>query len=536
MSKKENDIFKLIDGYLNNLLSAKEREFVEKQCQQSPVWKVAMEEARKRQELLENIPPTEASEQLITATLSRIDSHRTGSERIVRLIKRSVIYAAAASIAIVGSLHLYYLNLKPSPVDLRVYGQSELLADTVGSIRLQVLDTTNSKGIENVPVNVELLDKKSSKVLHLASFRTDERGTSKPRFKYPDWDDGEYTLRVTANVRGEQEEILRTIKLKRSWKLMLSTDKPVYQPGQTILCRSLALRKPDLKPVAGNDIVFSVIDPKGNVIYKQNDVNSRFGIASFECPLATEIIEGPYTIEAAIGDTASRLTVEVKKYALPKFKVQVNFDQPYYSPGQTVNGSIQADYYFGKPVADARISVEPKSLVVEEEDLGSTLFVTADNDGRASFSFQIPDNLIGREQESGDATIAFYITTTDSAGQKTERRSTLRVTVSPIKLEVIPESGQLVRDVSNTIHLFASYADGSPAQVRVAVSGQTNELQTSELGIASFELVPNTEETKLTMRATDRHGHLGRKEITLKTGVANNDFLIPYGQGRIQGR
>ena len=28
--------------------------------------------------------------------------------------------------------------------------------------------------------------------------------------------------------------MVETIKLKRSWRLMLTTDKPVYQPGQTI--------------------------------------------------------------------------------------------------------------------------------------------------------------------------------------------------------------------------------------------------------------------------------------------------------------
>ena len=526
MSKKENDIFKLVDGYLNGLLSAEERKYVENQCEQSPVWKVAMEEACKRQELLEIVPPTEASEELISNTLGKIDTFRTGRERIYRLFKRSVMFAAAASIAIVGSLHLYYLNLKPSPVDLRVYGQSELLADTMGSIRLQVLDTTNNTGIENVPVQVELLDKQAGKVFQLASFRTNDQGTSQPRFRYPNWNDGEYTLRVTADVRGEQEEILRKITLKRSWKLMLSTDKPVYQPGQTILCRSLALRKPDLKPVAGNNVVFSITDPKGNVIFKQNDVNSRFGIASFECPLATEIIEGPYTIEAVIGDTTSKLTVEIKKYVLPKFKVQVDLDQSYYAPGQTVRGTVQADYYFGKPVATARVSVTPSTVFVDEQKLGEAIIITTDSIGRGSFSFRIPDNLVGREQDSGDATLAFDITATDVAGQEISRRITRRVTVNPIKLEIIPESGVLVRGTTNTIHLFASYADGSPAQVRVAITGQTNELQTSKLGVASFELTPESDEIELTIRATDNRGRIGRKGITLKTGVVNNDFLI----------
>ena len=78
---------------------------------------------------------------------------------------------------------------------------------------------------------------------------------------------------------------------------MLSSDKPVYQPGQVIRLRSLALARPELKPVAGNAVSYAIRDPKGNIIFRKQDVTSRFGIASADCPLADEIIEGPYQIQ-----------------------------------------------------------------------------------------------------------------------------------------------------------------------------------------------------------------------------------------------
>ena len=65
--------------------------------------------------------------------------------------------------------------------------------------------------------------------------------------------------------------------------------------------RSLGLKKPDLKPVAGHEATFTIADPKGNVIFKQQDVTSRFGIASADCPLAAEIIEGEYQIRCTVG-------------------------------------------------------------------------------------------------------------------------------------------------------------------------------------------------------------------------------------------
>jgi A-macroglobulin TED domain/Alpha-2-macroglobulin family/MG2 domain/A-macroglobulin receptor binding domain/Macroglobulin domain MG3/Alpha-2-macroglobulin bait region domain len=525
MSNKERDIFKLVDGYLYELLSPADAEYVEQQCEVSPVWQAALEQAQRRQELMQSVPASEASDELIQNTLSKIKDHerRVGHRR--RLALRSFAYAAAACVAVVGTLHLYYLNLSASPYDLRVFGQTELLADSDASIRVQVFDRDGARGVSDVPVEIELRDKELGKTVRLASFRTEVGGTHRPRFRLPDWKDGDYELRVVAKVGGQREEVTRAIKLKRSWRLMLSTDKPVYQPGQTILCRSLALRKPDLKPVAGNDLVFTITDPKGNVIFKQEDVTSRFGIASIECPLATEIIEGPYTIEAAVGDTTSRLAVEVKKYVLPKFKIAVDLDLPYYEPGQSVHGTVQADYFFGKPVANAQVRIQAIAPDVAETTL-TDLSVETDEMGRAAFTFNLPSRLIGREQASGDAPISVHIDVTDSAGQKVTKRVTRVVTANPIRVEVIAESGTLVRGVTNTVYLFASYADGRPARVRLAVSGFEHELQTGATGVAMFEITPKSDEVSLTVRATDDDGRIGRRRITLKRGANTADFLV----------
>ena len=104
----------------------------------------------------------------------------------------------------------------------------------------------------------------------MASFTTNRWGSANPRLRLPDWADGEYDLRVRAKPVAQPELITRTVKLQRSWRLMLSGDKPVYQPGQAIQLRSLALARPDLKPVAGRDVVFSITDPKGNRIFRKH--------------------------------------------------------------------------------------------------------------------------------------------------------------------------------------------------------------------------------------------------------------------------
>ena len=98
------------------------------------------------------------------------------------------------------------------------------------------------------------------------------------------------------------ETVTRAVTFKHSWRLMASTDKPVYQPGQVIHMRGLALRRPDLKPVAGQLMAFSVTDPRGNVVFREGSPTSRFGISSADCPLAGELIEGNYHVDCRVGD------------------------------------------------------------------------------------------------------------------------------------------------------------------------------------------------------------------------------------------
>ena len=64
---------------------------------------------------------------------------RNRQQRTRHFMKRAIPTAIAAAVLIIASMHIYYANLSPSPYDLRVLGQSELLAGTQGSIRVRTL-------------------------------------------------------------------------------------------------------------------------------------------------------------------------------------------------------------------------------------------------------------------------------------------------------------------------------------------------------------------------------------------------------------
>ncbi|MHC4178703.1 MAG: anti-sigma factor family protein, partial [Planctomycetota bacterium] len=521
MLSPNQHVLDYVDAYLHEALSAEDAEIVSRHCESCRICQVALEEARKRLDAVQALPVVEASEELIRATRRRIER----APRFKPTVYQIGLSVAAAAALVIASVHVYYWTLSPSPYDLRVLGQTEWLSGSDASLRVLLSNHNTGEALEGVPVEIELVDARRDNVIRLASFTTDRLGSATPRFELPEWEDGRYQLRVRARAGGTPELITRQIRLRRSWQLMLTTDKPVYQPGQVIQARSLALRRPDLKPVAGREVVFSVTDPKGNVIFRQRGVTSGYGIASIECPLAVEIIEGAYQLQCQVGDTSSSLSVEVQKYVLPKFKVDVELDEPYYRPGQRVKGTVRADYFFGKPVAGADVQIDVYTTVIRRTAVHQATIET-DADGAAGFEFNVPDSLVGREQDSGDARISLFVTVRDPAGQKQTREVSRVVTARAIRVEVIPETGRLVKGVPNTVYFFTSYPDGRPARTRIALSGLDRELSTNDLGVASVELTPESDRLRLVVQATDDDAKVGRREVTLQCGQAAGDFLV----------
>ena len=511
-----------VDDFVHNLLAPEDHKAVAQHCARCPDCQAALKEAEQRLATLERVPITKASERLIRRSVSQ--AIRPYSERRA-FVGRVFWIGVAAAAVLLAIVHGYFHNLSPSPYDLAVLGQTELIADAEASLRVRLANRKDGSGVEGVRVEIMLLGAKSKRSLSLASFTTDRFGTGRPSVRLPDWPDGDYRLQVAADVRGRDEVITRTVTLKRSWKLMLSTDKPTYQPGQTIHMRSLALRRPDLKPVAGHEVVFSVSDPKGNVVFRRQGVTSRFGIASADCPLATEIIEGPYSIECTVGDTTSEATVDVKKYVLPKFKIDLTLDRSYYPPDSVVRGELAARYFFGKPVSGGDVTIKVDTTDVEVRTIEQRE-MTLDERGLGQFTFRVPTSLVGREQDAGDAELRLTAILRDSAGQQQSRSVRTLVTAHPLRIEVIPEAGKLVRGVANTVYLFARYADGRPARARLAITGRNQELATNDFGVAALEFTPTDPSVTLVISATDQDGITGWRRVTLDVGQISDDFLV----------
>src|SRR5262245_59178136 len=242
MTPATGHVADLVDDYLHDLLPRDRAAHVERHCAGCADCARALDDARRRQGALRALPPAEPSGRLIQATLDRVEGYERRRRRLRARLFWGVGLAAAASVLVLVGLHVHYFNLKPTNYDLLVLGQKQLLSATTASVRIRLVDRTSQMAVPGVPVVVEMRHK-DGRTVELATATTDADGAAAPRFTLPDWPDGDYELRVRA-ATGRREEVLsQSVQLKRSWKLMLGSDKPVYKPGQTIRLRALALRR-----------------------------------------------------------------------------------------------------------------------------------------------------------------------------------------------------------------------------------------------------------------------------------------------------
>ena len=162
---------------------------------------------------------------------------------------------------------------------------------------------------------------------------------------------------------------------------------------------------------------------------------NAYGIVSADFVLADEVNMGRYAIRCALADQEAEKTVTVERYVLPKFAVKVTSDRKYYLPGQTVKGTVQADYFYGVPVRAAHVQVSVKTFDVALTEI-ATLDGDTDDQGTFRFETQLPDSFVGQPLEQGKAFLQFDVKVTSKAMHVDKATATSSVAASPLRIDV----------------------------------------------------------------------------------------------------
>ena len=354
-----------------------------------------------------------------------------------------------------GRKSLFHLLPKPT---LDLHAPKEILSGAVARIPIIMRDAMSQKPYANAKVKALVtLDGKQK-----ASVRatTDQGGVAV--VELPAMGRGTLSIRASGQAQGSSDAVaVGESKIVDRKRVFLSTDKPLYQPGQTIHIRAIMFQSPANRPVAKQKTTVEVFDPKGNKVFKEELATNRFGIVHTAFTLASQITLGSYRVELVASDTTAKKSVKVERYVLPKFKVSVEPERTWYGPGETITGKVNAGYFFGKPVAGGHIEMtfyDYKGTWKPMKVLDSKLSA----DGVFGFEFRLPDKLVGSPMAGGDATVLVKTVVTDTGGQKNEVATNLLVSASPIKIFLFPETGQVVPGVENRFYVVLSDPAGTP--------------------------------------------------------------------------
>ena len=421
---------------------------------------------------------------------------------------------------------------------IHILGQQSYLTGGEAAVRVIVADSNNEAIPGRGSVQIELLipDKKSRL---LFAGELNQRGTTEAQFRFPAGLAGSYQLRYVVDTAIGSTEFAQSVRLEDKVSILLTTEKPIYQPGQTIHVRALALDRSDHEAVANRKLTFELEDSRGNKVFKKTVKTGKFGIASAQFGLADEVNLGTYHLRALMGETEApanraEIALNVERYVLPKFKVAIDFGasdkkaKHGYRPGDHVIGTIHANYFFGKPVDEAEINIKASSMDVMVFDVGSSQGKT-DRDGSYRFDLTLPNYFVGRPLTQGAARVLIEATVKDSAGHSETRGEPITVSASPLLITAVPEGGALVPNLENQIFILTSYPDGTPARTHLSVHASSNPDQhvvSDDSGVAIISLRAGKGTEALKIEADDEKGNQTASSVSLQAREGDEQILL----------
>jgi hypothetical protein len=464
------------------------------------------------------------------------------------IIPAAATEADAATTLATGIVSLSQIT--PDLFELRVSAASRITGGQIYRVRVHATHPRTSRPVRGVEVAAEVIFDESDEAGKSGALRlsgvTDGDGYVTLDFKLP--------VRIEAQeceikVTGRRGDVVQTasddIEIDRATRILLTSDKPLYQPGQTLHLRALLLNHATRRALAGAAATLKIEDPEGTTVFTAPLVTSRFGVASCDWPIPDNTRLGDYNIRVTAEDGGSDEStalqrVKISRYELPNFAVTATPDRGYYLPGESAQVEVRGDYLFGRPLRRGRVRLvreterewnykEQRFDTKEGEKYEGELGADGIFRARLNFSKEHAELASNSWQRFADLNYAAYVT--DPTTNRTEqRRFRVRVTGEPIHIYVTQGSYRQAAGLPLIFYVSTSYADGTPAAcelklTRTAEAGEKVRLpatiRTNAYGVAKVagsELSGSEGDyIHVQFEAHDREGRVGRHRESLWT-------------------
>jgi hypothetical protein len=339
----------------------------------------------------------------------------------------------------------------------------------------------------------------------------------------------------------------------------LTTDRPMYRPGEVVRFRSLTLERFSLQPAAEElNLRYRLTAPNGAVL-GQRDVSTKLvegkdkrpvlgpdgeplhGLGAGEFTLSRDVPGGVYTLSVIeLNDRfhEEQRSFVVHRWQAPRFNKEAAFDRASYGPGDRVEvhgrvtrlgqaaGGVPAPPPmfaqpggFGMPGGPDLVHVRA-TAVIDGVNQAEVPPIEAGPDGAYSIAFTLPN----RVERGGTLTLYF------------EDRGTFETLIRPIPIvlrdvamEFFPEGGYLIAGVPNRVYFQArTGANGKPADIRgrlLEVESKEKKREVARFQTLSDEREPGINQGLGTFTFVPRADRRYEVKVDMPVGI-NKLFLV----------
>ncbi|XP_058270335.1 alpha-2-macroglobulin-like isoform X2 [Hemibagrus wyckioides] len=367
---------------------------------------------------------------------------------------------------------------------------------------------------ETLQMDVYLVDGNQSRTLFQETVEKDLHHCF--NFEAPQVE-GESVQKIRVEVKGESFKMTeeRRVMFKSYDTLtFIQTDKPIYNPGQTVNFRVVTMDS-NFVPLKQKYSTVFLQDNHRNRIGQWTNVSSPGLILQLSHELNAEAPQGEYQLHAEIGDRLITHQFKVEKYVLPKFEVTLKAPEEHSVDEEEVKLEVCGKYTYGQPVsgqAVVQVCRQFRQHYYEPRMISPCLSMEMDLTGCALLVINISTFMNNEFEYRFDDQLQLSVTLTEEGTDNSILKSDrIRLTFEIGKVEILDSPKNFEREKAIEGSIKVTTYSGTPIpNKKVYLSEgerwsrtQLLNLTTDSNGMANFS-VPSPEhpETEILLRAS----------------------------------
>ncbi|MEM7676970.1 MAG: MG2 domain-containing protein, partial [Myxococcota bacterium] len=277
-----------------------------------------------------------------------------------------------------------------------------------------------------------------------------------------DLPDGQHRLTARVETPLGLAEATMPLAVFAPAKVMVMSDRPLYEAGNLVQFRAVVLRSRDQVPLDGRPGEWIVTAPDGTRVLQESAAAGAYGVVAGDFPLDESAETGVWIVEWRSGADSGRRTFRVEPFELPRFTVQASSVRPFYGrrSSPVVRGTVT--YASGAPVADAAVEIDWRVSGAWPPPTSWTegaLPTRSVADAQGGFELRLPRvpvDLMGQVRLIGT------LAATDSTGDRVYGGVSVLLAQDKIVVTPVTELADgLVEGFNNRLYLRATTASGA---------------------------------------------------------------------------